>query len=91
MREPRHDRQHGDRHIGPCPMRHRRCGGHVQRHIQQPLHDMGQIQKETIQDHTDGVIPVPPHTDGRCARRRIPQCTTGGDRRTSKSPAIIII
>ena len=57
--------------------RHRRCGGHEQRHLQQPLSHLGQIPQGSFPDDAAAVVPVPPHPDGRRTRGTVFTAFTG--------------
>ena len=64
-------KQYGHRHFRHHRYGNRRSCWYEQRHFQQSLYYLGQIQKEMVSVLPAPLFPVPSHADGRRTRRRI--------------------
>lgn len=64
-------KQYGHRHFRHHRYGNRRSCWYEQRHFQQSLYYLGQIQKEMVSVLPAHLFPVPSHADGRRSRRRI--------------------
>lgn len=78
--KPGFDGFNGNRNFRDHRHRNRRRGRNEQRNIQQSVHHLGQVQKAAFQVHSPDFVPIPPHADGRSARRKIPRELAGRDK-----------